>query len=387
MNTERYSDELNALQANHNLRQLQSMEFISPTVAKIDGREYLIMNSNNYLGLTYHPRLIAAGIGALQKYGTGSTGSRLTTGSFNLFKQLEDALAEFKKTEAALVFNTGFTTNLGVISTLLAKGDYLLSDELNHASIIDGCRSCRAEKFIYPHKNMQVLEHLLAKLPYSSTKLIVTDGVFSMDGDIAPLEEIVFLADKYNALVMVDDAHGTGVIGKGHGTAAHFNLQDKIALQMGTLSKALASVGGFIATKKIFVDYLINKARPFIFSTALTPADIAAAHAAVELIKSDESIQGKLEHNISDMKDLLSKEGILCPTETAIFPLIVGDNATALKIAQELYDEKIILSAIRPPTVPVGQSRLRLTVTAAHSHEQLDKTAALLGQLWRKYKL
>lgn len=345
---------------------------ISATKVLKDNEEFLMMASNNYLGLTHHPQVKKAAIKAIEKYGTGSGGSRLISGSHILFAKLEQALAEFKSTEKALVFNTGYMANVGTISALTNNNDYIINDELNHASIIDGCRLSKAKTLIYCHKNMADLENILKNLPYSHTKLIVTDSVFSMDGDIAPLDEIAYLAHKYNALTMVDDAHATGVLGKGHGSVEHFHLQGKIDIQLGTLSKALASEGGFVAGKKILIEYLINKARSYIFSTALTPADIASSLEALSLIANDNSLVDKLYDNISYVQNLLRQNNIDINLTTPIVPIIVHSNEKALQIAQKLYEKHIILSAIRPPTVPQNQSRLRLTISASHTQEDLN---------------
>ena len=357
---------------------------ISATKVIKDDEEYLMMASNNYLGLTHHPEVKKAAINAIEKYGTGSGGSRLISGSHILFSKLEQALAEFKSTEKALVFNTGYVANVGTISALTSSNDYIISDELNHASIIDGCRLSKAKTLIYAHKNMADLENILKKLPYSNTKLIVTDSVFSMDGDIASLDEIAYLAHKYNALnalTMVDDAHATGVLGKGHGSVEHFHLQGKIDIQLGTLSKALASEGGFVAGKKILIEYLINKARSYIFSTALTPADIASSLAALSLITNDNSLVDKLYDNISYVQDLLQQNNINMKLMTPIVPIIVHSNEKALQIAKKLYEKHIILSAIRPPTVPQNQSRLRLTISASHTKNDLKFVITELAKL------
>ena len=333
---------------------------ISATKVLKDNEEFLMMASNNYLGLTHHPQVKKAAIKAIEKYGTGSGGSRLISGSHILFAKLEQALAEFKSTEKALVFNTGYMANVGTISALTNNNDYIISDELNHASIIDGCRLSKAKTLIYRHKNMADLENILKNLPYSHTKLIVTDSVFSMDGDIAPLDEIAYLAHKYNALTMVDD-----------GSVEHFHLQGKIDIQLGTLSKALASEGGFVAGKKILIEYLINKARSYIFSTALTPADIASSLEALSLIANDNRLVDKLYDNISYVQDLFRQNNINVNLTTPIVPIIVHSNEKALQVAQKLYEKHIILSAIRPPTVPQNQSRLRLAISASHTQEDL----------------
>ncbi|WP_276626123.1 8-amino-7-oxononanoate synthase [Veillonella magna] len=343
--------------------------------------QHIMMASNNYLGLTHHPEVKAAAQNALDMYGTGSGGSRLTSGSFPLFDALEWTLAELKGTDCGLVFNTGYMANVGTISALVGKGDTIFSDELNHASIIDGCRLSGATVCVYPHKDMVALEELLLKAPTTGIRLIVTDSVFSMDGDIAPLEELAFLARRHDALLMTDDAHATGVLGDGRGSAHYFGLTESVDIQMGTLSKALASEGGFVCGKKLLIDTIINKARSFIFSTALTPADIAAALAAVEIIIGPDSPIPQLHSNEAYMKEALAKNGITVHTESPIFPIMIGEADKALRIAEQLRDRSIILTPIRPPSVPDGKSRLRLTVTAAHSEADLDYVANCLGDI------
>ncbi len=382
----RFIERLNILREESLYRSVTNYTPLSATHVSKDGKDYLMMASNNYLGLTHNLQVKEAAKKAVELYGTGSGGSRLTSGSHILFEKLEQELAVFKSAESALVFNTGYMANVGTISGLMSKNDIIISDELNHASIIDGCRLSRAQCMVYPHKDMNALADILKKLydRNDAVKLIVTDSVFSMDGDIAPLDEICYLASKYDALVMVDDAHATGVLGNGHGSAEYFNLKGKIDIQLGTFSKALASEGGFVAAKQVLVDYLINHARSYIFSTALSPADIAAAREALHIIATDNSYVKKLHENVAVMKKYLQKESIEICTQTPIFPIVVHDNDLALNVAKILYDDGIILSAIRPPTVPKNQSRLRLTVTAAHTKEELHFVAEKLGQILKK---
>ncbi len=382
----RFIEKLKILREESLYRSVTNYTPLSATHVSKDGKDYLMMASNNYLGLTHNLQVKEAAKKAVELYGTGSGGSRLTSGSHILFEKLEQELAVFKSAESALVFNTGYMANVGTISGLMSKNDIIISDELNHASIIDGCRLSRAQCMVYPHKDMNALADILKKLyeRNDAVKLIVTDSVFSMDGDIAPLDEICYLASKYDALVMVDDAHATGVLGNGHGSAEYFNLKGKIDIQLGTFSKALASEGGFVAAKQVLVDYLINHARSYIFSTALSPADIAAAREALHIIATDNSYVKKLQENVAIMKKYLQKESIEICTQTPIFPIVVHDNDLALNVAKILYDDGIILSAIRPPTVPKNQSRLRLTVTAAHTKEELHFVAEKLGQILKK---
>lgn len=380
-----------------------------------NGRTYLMMTTNNYLGLAQSQALRDAATKAVKTYGTGSGGSRLLSGSFPLFQELEQALAQLKHTEAALVFNTGYMTNVGVISALVGAGDHVISDELNHASIIDGCRLSRAQIHIYKHNDVASLIEVMNTLPPTRRRLIITDGVFSMDGDIAPLPDLLDIAHQYNAWLAVDDAHATGVIGNGRGTAHHFGIEsDPSLIQIGTLSKALGSEGGFVCASRLVIDYLINKARSFIFSTALSPADIGAALAAVQELLNDGTPVKRLQHAIQTMTNALAEAGVIVPGKTEamnsapslvtttspivgtdtvppqvvpkaqnymptpIFPIIVGSAERAIAVANAMKEHGIILSAIRPPTVPKGESRLRLTVTADHSEADIRYVAQTL---------
>ncbi|MEG1159558.1 MAG: 8-amino-7-oxononanoate synthase [Acidaminococcaceae bacterium] len=379
--------ELAQLQAQGLARSIKDLRFVNAaTAVDATGKEYVVFASNNYLGLTHAPEVIAAAQEAT-RYGTGSGGSRLTTGGHFEVRELETALAEFKHTESALVFNTGYMTNLGVLYALVRPGDVVFSDALNHASIIDGCRIARAQVRIYPHGDMAALEQLLAAEHTTGFRYLVTDGVFSMDGDIAPLPELVALAAQYEACLIVDDAHAVGVIGTdGSGTAAFYGLQGQVDLQVGTLSKALAAEGGYVAGKKVFIDYLINKSRPFIFSTALSPAPVAAARAALELLQTKPRVYlDKLWFNAKLMRKLLVAGGLeVIPGETPIIPIMVGSAALTTVFADRLAAQGILVSGIRPPTVPQGASRLRLTVTAAHSEAQLRRAAKLVLSVWQE---
>lgn len=374
-----FQKKLEAKELEQNKRTIKTYEPLDAVRVKRGDSEYIMMASNNYLGLTHEPRVQQAAIQAIQQYGTGSGGARLTSGSFPLFKELERAIANFKETEQSLVFNTGYMANVGTITALMNKHSVIISDELNHASIIDGCRLSRAHIERYKHKDVEHAEYILKNYK-SAHKMIITDGVFSMDGDIAPLDTLYELSKEYNALLMVDDAHATGVIGNGRGTAHHFGLTD-VDVQLGTLSKALGSVGGYVAGRKELIEYLINYSRSFIFSTALSPADIGAALEALRIVHGEPSVVDTLRDNTVYMAHKLQAMGIVCDNETPIFPIVVGENDRALTLARELEERGIIITAIRPPTVPVGESRLRMTVTAAHSKEQLDYVAQTLHEL------
>lgn len=371
--------QLEAKEKEQNKRSIKVYEPIDAVRVKRNNQEFIMMASNNYLGLTHDLRVQQAAKYAVEQYGTGSGGARLTSGTFPLFNELELGIADFKHTEQALVFNTGYMANVGTITALMNKNSIIISDELNHASIIDGCRLSGARIERYNHKDIEHAEHILKNYK-SSHKMIITDGVFSMDGDIAPLDKLYELGKEYNALLMVDDAHSTGVLGNGRGTAHHFGLTD-VDVQLGTLSKALGSVGGYVAGRKELIEYLVNYSRSFIFSTALSPADIGAALEALTIVKNEPLVVDQLNENTTYMANKLQSMGIECDDETPIFPIIVGDNERALSLAYELELRGIIITAIRPPTVPVGESRLRMTVTAAHSQEQLDYVANTLRGL------
>ena len=357
---------------NLNLRTLTEYCPIDAVLVRRDDKEYLMMASNNYLGLTFDERVIEGAIKGAQQYGTGSGGSRLVSGTFPLFTDLERELAKFKNTEKALVFNTGYMANVGTISAIADKNTIIFSDALNHASIIDGCRLSRGSVKAYNHCDVDELKYLLKEVERNTRKLIVTDGVFSMDGDIAPLDKLYELSREYNALLMVDDAHATGTIGSGHGTAAYYGLEKEVDIQLGTLSKSLGSVGGYVAANSTIIDYLVNMSRSFIFSTALSPADIGAALAALHVLESDTSVLRRLQNNVNYMADCLNSIGIYATNDTPIFPILIGSNEDTLTVSNYLYNAGIIGTAIRPPTVPVGESRIRLTVTAAHNKEQID---------------
>lgn len=390
-------EELDELKTNNLLRTVDDLRFISSTKAiDNDGNEFLVFGTNNYLGLTHHPDVIKAAQEA-SIYGTGSTGSRLTTGASFEARELESNISEFKNVESTLIFNTGYMTNLGVIYALTKENDIIFSDQLNHASIIDGTRISKAKVRVYEHKDTNDLEKKIKeelKVNDNENKsnfFIISDGVFSMDGDIAPLPELVEIADKYNCTLIIDEAHATGVIGKnGKGTVEYFkdktgiDLTDSVDLQIGTLSKALASEGGFVCGKQVYIDYLINKSRPFIFSTALSPATIASANAALNLLKENsEEYLNELNSNTSLMRELLTNAGLnIVDGETPIIPIIIGPADLANKISKELEKEGILVSSIRPPSVPKDMSRLRLTVIATHTKEEIEYTAKKIIEIW-----
>jgi predicted pyridoxal phosphate-dependent acyltransferase len=380
------NQELDSLRANDLFRQLRRLNGPQTARTIIDGKSMLLLASNSYLGLTTHPKLKAAAIEAIERFGTGSGGSRLTTGNYALHEELEAKIAEFKETEAAIVFNTGYMANLGVITALVGSEDVVFSDEYNHASIIDGCRLARTQVWVYRHNDMEHLAQLLADNSQARRKLVVVDGVFSMDGDIVTLDKIVDLGERYDAIVMVDDAHATGVLGKnGAGTTQHYGLKGRVHIQMGTLSKALASEGGYVAGSRTLIDYLRNKSRSFIFSTALPPADMAVATAAIDIVVAQPEIRKQLWENVQYLRDGLANLGFpLMPGETPILPILIGDAGQTVRMAEKLAENGVFAPGIRPPTVPAGSSRIRVTVMATHTRVDLDEAIAVFGKVGRE---
>lgn len=382
-----WNQELEQIREKGLYRQLRTVEGLGETgYALINGQPMLMFASNNYLGLAQDPRLIEASIRATARLGTGSTGSRLTTGNTTLHEQLEEKLARFKQTEAAIVLNTGYMANLAVLTTLVGKEDVILSDAMNHASIIDGCRLSRAQTLVYRHVDVLDLEEKLQKSVGFRKRLIVTDGVFSMDGNIAPLPAIIELAERYDAMVMVDDAHATGVLGaNGRGTAEHFGLGDRIDIQMGTLSKAIGAEGGYIAGNASLIDYLLNQARPYIFSTALPAGVIASAITAIDLIPLERDRRERLQLMSRRLyRELTSLGYTVWGGETPILAIICGEAEQALQLSSALQENGIYAPAIRPPTVPSGTSRIRLTLMATHQDEQIDRVVEVFRSLASK---
>ena len=344
----------------------------------LDGRDVVLLGSNNYLGLSTHPKVIDAAIEATRTFGTGASGSRLISGNSELYTTLEANLAKTKNTEAALVFSSGYTANTSIIPVLAGEDDLILSDALNHASIIDGCRLSRATKKVYRHCDVEHLASLLSESTAFRRRLIVTDGVFSMDGDIAPLPDIYEVATQYEAMLLVDDAHGFGVLGKdGSGTVAHFGLEGTDIIRMGTLSKAVGALGGYIAGSRVLVELLINKARGFIFTTGLPPATLAAANAALDVIRSSPELRQRLFSHAKYLKTALANLGYtLLPSETQILPVVLGSPQRATSVANALLAEGVFAPAIRPPAVPPDTSRLRLTVMATHTEAEIQQAIA-----------
>jgi 8-amino-7-oxononanoate synthase len=375
--------ELSQLEQNHLFRRLMVVEPLSGPRITVNGREMLLLCSNDYLGLAGHPALRKAASEAMERHGFGSGASRLISGTSALHEELERRLSRFKKTEAALLFNSGYAANTGIIPAIAGEGDVILSDSLNHASIIDGCRLSRATVLVYRHKDLGHAEQLLGDHRAARRKLIVTDGVFSMDGDVAPLPGLVSLAEQYGALLMVDDAHGSGVFGgNGGGVIEHFGLSGRVHIQMGTLGKAFGSFGAYAAGSRDLVDLLVNRSRSFMYSTALPPAICAASMAALDIVENDPALRASLWRNRERFVDGLQACGIETGgSEAPIIPVIIGDAAKTVKAAEKLFEYGIYATAIRPPTVPENAARIRTTVMSSHADADIDFAISIFSRL------
>lgn len=374
------------LERSNLLRHLQVIDGHDKPRTTVNGRSMLLLCSNDYLGLASHPSLCRAAGQALVRYGFGAGASRLVSGTGPLHQDLEDRIARFKGTEAALVFNSGYAANTGIIPAVAGLGDVILSDSLNHASIIDGCRLSKAEVKVYRHKDAGHVEMLLKQSENAGRKLIVTDGVFSMDGDIAPLHDLVSLSEKYGAILMVDDAHGSGVLGRsGRGTVEHFGLSGSIPIEMGTLGKAFGSFGAYAAGSRDLIDYLINSSRSFMYSTALPPAVCAASFAAIDVLEQEPERLARLwknrDHFVSGLKAFGVNTG---ESETPIIPVIIGDSGRTVEASRKLFEYGIYAPAIRPPTVPAHSARIRTTVTAAHTEDDIVSALEIFSRLQRE---
>ena len=381
-----FADELKRLKEQSLYRSMRTMNSEQSKYVEMQGKKILLFASNSYLDLAADARVKNAASDAALKWGAGSGGSRLTTGNLALHEALENKLAQFKGTEAALVFNTGYMANVGIISALCNSESVIFSDEYNHASIIDGCRLAKSKIVVYKHNDMQDLEAKILATP-CSRGLIVSDAVFSMDGDIVDLPALVALGKKYHLLTMIDEAHATGVIGKtGHGTVEYFGNVAQPDILMGTLSKSLGAEGGYACASRTIIEYLKNKARSFIFATSQAPATLAAALRAIEVLEAEPQRAQKLQHNVEFFLNALHNEGVEAASPTAIIPIIIGDEATALKVADELLAQGVLAPAIRYPTVAKGTARLRIALMATHTDEELTQTAKLIGAAIRKYK-
>jgi len=372
-------ESIEQLKAQHLYKQPPILESPQSGRVRIGGREVINLASNNYLGLANDPRVKQAAIEAVQQWGAGAGAVRWLGGTNTLYELLEQKLAAFKKTEAVLVFQSGFNANSGAIPSCFVEGDVIISDELNHASIIDGVRLSSArykksEGYVYEHSNMNHLEDILKRCGHFKKRLIVTDGVFSMDGDIARLPEIVELAGRYDAVVMVDDAHASGVLGEhGSGTTSHFGLYGRVDIQLGTLSKAVGVIGGYIAGSRLLKEWLINRGRPYLFSTALPPAAVGAIVKAIEILQTDPEPMRRLWENTRYWKENLQRLGFdTMGSETPITPVLCGDEAIAQQMERKLYDAGVFVVGIVYPTVPRGKARVRTMPNATHTRQDLD---------------
>jgi 8-amino-7-oxononanoate synthase len=358
------------------------------TEAYVGDHRIIMCGANNYLGLTTHPRVRQAAIDAIHEFGTSCTGSRLANGTLELHRELERRLAAYVGKQDALVFSTGFQVNLGVISALVTKGDYVITDKEDHASIVDGCMLARGAMKRFRHSDMEDLERVLASTPLQSGKLVVVDGVFSVQGDIAPLPEIVALCRRYQARLMVDDAHAIGVVADGRGTSAHFGLTDQVDLIMGTFSKSFASMGGFVAGDHDIIHFIQHHARAFIFSAALTPPNTAAALAALEIMLAEPDRIARLSEIGNRMRQAYRELGFnVGPSQTPIIPIIIGDDLRTLLVWKRLYDEGVYTNVFIPPGVPPSMSLLRTSYMATHTDEQLDQVLEIMTRVGREAHL
>jgi glycine C-acetyltransferase len=382
-------DAIEDLKAKHLYFKLKVLEGEQKPIATFDGKEVINLSSNNYLGLTTHPKLRRAAIDATRKLGVGSGAVRTIAGTMKSHLDLEQQIANFKKVQACVVFQSGFAANAGTVAAILGKDDLVISDELNHASIIDGCRLSRATIKVFKHKDAADCERVLQETKdWNGKKLLITDGVFSMDGDVADLPALCDLAEKYNCIMMVDDAHASGVFGsRGRGTIDHHNCHGRVDIQVGTLSKAIGSVGGYVCGSHDLIDFLHQRARPFLFSTSHPPSVTATCQAAFELLDSEagDKLIKKLWANTKFFKRRLKKLGFNTGnSDSPITPIMVGDAAKAFDFSRELFDERVFASAIGFPTVPEGKARLRTIVTATHKRADLERAAETIERVGKK---
>jgi len=356
------------------------------TQVVIGGRDTIMIGSNNYLGLTSHPKVKEAATRAVELYGSGCSGSRFLNGTLDIHVQLEERLAKFMKREAALVFSTGFQTNLGTISSLVGKGEYMITDRADHASIVDGCRLSFGKVLKFKHNNMKDLERVLTPVDKDSGKMIIVDGVFSMEGDIANLPRIVELSEKYNCRVMVDDAHSIGVLGEnGRGTGEHFGLEDKVDVVMGTFSKSFASLGGFIVADESVIHYVKHTSRALIFSASMPPASVAATLAALDIIETEPERREKLWQITKKMHQGFKDLGFnIGETETPIIPVYIGEDMQTFKVWKALLEEGVFTNPIVSPAVPPGSALLRTSYTATHTDQQLDRVLEIFEKVGKK---
>ena len=378
------TDELNDLRQKGLYQRLRVLGGEQAPIAEFDGRRVINLCSNNYLGLTTHPKLREAARRALDRYGVGSGAVRTLAGTMKIHLALEEKIAAFKNVEACVVFQSGFTANAGTVAAILNKEDTIVSDELNHASIIDGCRLSRAAIKVFPHKDAAAAGQILAET--AGRRLLITDGVFSMDGDIAPLPALVEHAEKHGAIMMIDDAHASGVLGRnGRGTVDHYGLHGRVHIQVGTLSKAIGVLGGYVCGSRDLIEYLYHRARPFLFSTSHPPADAAACLAAFEVLELEPGLVDQLWDNTRFFKQRLAQLGFNTGmSETPITPILIGDAAKAFQFSRDLFAAGVFATGIGYPTVPEGKARIRTIVTATHTRQDLEQALGILETVGKK---
>jgi glycine C-acetyltransferase len=378
------TEQLDAWRKAGTYQRLRVLESACEPIARFDGREVINLASNNYLGLADHPKLIEAAVEAAQKYGAGSGAVRTISGTMSIHMELEHRIAKFKNTEACVVFQSGFAANAGTVSAILGPDDHIVSDALNHASIIDGCRLSRAKIHVFSHKDTSAADkHLQDLAGASGRKLLITDGVFSMDGDIGPLPALVEIAERHGAIMMIDDAHSSGVLGRnGRGTVDHFGLHGRVDIQVGTLSKAVGVLGGYVCGSKDLIEFLYHRARPFLFSTSHPPAVAAACLAAFDILEQEPERIEQLWNNTRYFKAALTQAGFNTgESETPITPILVGDAKTAHAYSAALFENGLLATGIGFPTVPEGKARVRTIVTATHTPEMLDRAIDILSRV------
>jgi glycine C-acetyltransferase len=383
------TEQLNELKARGTYFRLRVLDDMQAPVCTYDGKRVINLASNNYLGLTAHPKLREAAIAATKKYGVGSGAVRTIAGTMKIHMELEEKIARFKNVEACVVFQSGFAANAGTVSSILGKEDFIVSDELNHASIIDGARLSRAKIKVFRHKDVAHAEELLKEIANEpGRKLLITDGVFSMDGDIGPVDKLCDLADKYGAIMMVDDAHASGVLGRnGRGSVDHFHCHGRVDVQVGTLSKAIGALGGYVCGSRDLIDFLYHRARPFLFSTSHPPSVTATCIAAFDLLESEPERIERLWENTRYFKAELGRlgfdiGGVTTPaSETPITPIIIGDGRKTMEFSKALFDAGLMATGIAFPTVPEGKARIRTIMTSEHTRAQLDEALEILDKV------
>jgi len=386
------TDELNALKTKGTYFRLRVLEDEQAPVCTFDGKRVINLASNNYLGLTTHPKLREAALAATRKYGVGSGAVRTIAGTMKIHMELEEKIARFKNVEACVVFQSGFAANAGTVSAILGKDDFIISDELNHASIIDGCRLSRAKILVFRHKDVAHAEEQLASVKdQPGKKLLISDGVFSMDGDIGPLPGLCDVAEKYGAIMMVDDAHSSGVLGRnGRGSIDHFNMHGRVDIQVGTLSKAIGALGGYVCGTRDFIEFLYHRARPILFSTSHPPSVAATCIAAFDVLEQEPERIEKLWENTHYWKKELGLlgfniGGVNTPaSETPITPIIIGDGKQTMDFSRELFKEGVLGTGIAFPTVPEGKARVRTIMTATHTRSELEQALEVLKRVGKK---